>query len=569
MEELIRQLKRAGALRSPHVEAAFRAVDRADFVPPAYQNQAYDDHPLPIGEGQTISQPSTVAFMLDLLDPKPGERILDIGFGSGWTSALLAAVVSRDERAADGPRGRGTGSVYALERIPALCARGKKNVAAYRFAKRGIVEFFCRDGTAGLPEEAPFDAILASAAAVRDIPPAWRRQVRTGGRIVAPVDGSVRRYTKQGQTAWTEEEFPGFAFVPLVSERTDDQKPETGNREPNGHAKKHGWAALVLASGFLFTAIAAYALLAPVPLDEPVRLEIASGSGSRAIAGLLKERGVVRSKWLLIGYTAIIGAARDLKPGSYEFRGSIAIPALVAELVRGGPYERTITIPEGWARADISSYFASEGLIPLETFHELTGPGSAARLGARFELLRDAPAEATLEGYLFPDTYRLYRDAAPADIVEKMLENFGRKITPDLRGAMTRQGRTVYAVVTMASLIEKEVAGSEDRRLVAGILWKRMGSGIPLQVDATVNFVTGKRKTPSAADLAINSPYNTYRHRGLPPGPIANPGLDAIDAALFPQPSRYLYYLSAGDGRTIFSQTLQEHGQAKARYLGR
>jgi len=150
----------------------------------------------------------------------------------------------------------------------------------------------------------------------------------------------------------------------------------------------------------------------------------------------------------------------------------------------------------------------------------------------------------------------------------KMLANFDEKITPDLRKEITKQKKTIFEIITMASLIEKEVAMDEDRAIVSGILWKRIKLGIPLQVDATITYITGKNNTKiSLNDTKINSPYNTYKYRGLPPGPIANPGIAAIRAAIFPKSSPYLFYLSAPDGRTIFSKTLEEHNTAKTRYL--
>ncbi|MEK9148038.1 MAG: protein-L-isoaspartate O-methyltransferase [Patescibacteria group bacterium] len=216
MDELIHELKQQGVLRSPHVEAAFRAIDRKDFVLPEYRNEAYGNYPLPIGEGQTISQPYVVAFMLDLLDPKPGEKILDVGTGSGWTTALLAEIVSREPNKKIKMENKKLGRVFAIERISEIFKFGKANVAKYNFIKKGVVKFLYQDGTAGLAEEGPFDKILASAAAMGALPTAWRDQTKIGGAIVAPVESSVWRYVKEQEGRWAETEYPGFAFVPLV-----------------------------------------------------------------------------------------------------------------------------------------------------------------------------------------------------------------------------------------------------------------------------------------------------------------------------------------------------------------
>ena len=182
------------------------------------------------------------------------------------------------------------------------------------------------------------------------------------------------------------------------------------------------------------------------------------------------------------------------------------------------------------------------------------------------QALADKPKSASLEGYLFPDTYRFFKDAKLPDVVNKMIANLENKLTSDLKMAIKNSSFTTYEVLTMASLIEKEVKSDSDREIVSGILWKRLKAKIPLQVDATLVYITG-RKEISDADKKINSPYNTYYYRGLPKGPISNPGLSAIRAAVFPENSPYWYYLSAKDGQTIFSQTLEEHNRNKAIYL--
>ncbi|QQG45626.1 MAG: endolytic transglycosylase MltG [Candidatus Sungiibacteriota bacterium] len=295
-------------------------------------------------------------------------------------------------------------------------------------------------------------------------------------------------------------------------------------------------------------------------------VEIAPGLGPRKIAELLKQNGVIRSRWTFILYTALTGRASDLKPGNYVFFNSAAIPSVVRDLVRGGTNEIALTIPEGWSTKDIARYLESRG---LGTYHDLLKLISVQPPGLdKFDFLKDKPKNAGLEGYLFPDTYRVFKNAVPEDIVVKMLENFDKKLGPELRQEISRQGKTTFEIITTASLIEKEVVSDEDRALVSGILWKRLETGVGLQVDATINYITGKKTTKiSREETQIDSLYNTYKYRGLPPGPIANPGLSAIRAAIYPQESPYLYYLSTPNGQTIFSTTLEEHNLAKAKYL--
>lgn len=303
-------------------------------------------------------------------------------------------------------------------------------------------------------------------------------------------------------------------------------------------------------------------------------ITIAQGLGSRAIGTLLKQEGVVSSKWFFVIYVSLRGEASGLKPGRYEFLDTETIPEISRDLIAGAVRERAITIPEGWSSRDIARFFAEQN-IALENAAIQFFMHPSEDFVQRFAFLSERLREAGLEGYLFPDTYRIFQDATLESVVIKMLNNFDRKMTPDLRTEITSQKKTMHDVTTMASLIEKEVATDEDRAIVAGILWKRLDAGIPLQVDATVAYAKDKSKKTkvksgaeiSLEDKKINSPYNTYKYRGLPPGPIANPGLSAIHAAIYPKSSPYLYYLSTPDGRTIFSKTLDEHNAAKAKYL--
>jgi protein-L-isoaspartate(D-aspartate) O-methyltransferase len=205
-KELAEYLKQIGVLKSPHLIKAFNEIDRRDFVLPDFKNLAYLDEALPIGMGQTISQPYTVAFMLELLNPQPGEKIMDIGAGSGWQTSLLANVVGLN------------GKVFAFEIVPELCEFGTKNIAKYNFLKKGIVEWHCESAEGGLPEKAPFDKIIAAAALEDKIPESWLSQLKFGGCVIAPIKESVWRYAKNTDGSFGKEEYPGFLFVPFIKE---------------------------------------------------------------------------------------------------------------------------------------------------------------------------------------------------------------------------------------------------------------------------------------------------------------------------------------------------------------
>ena len=200
---LIDDLTQEKWLKTPRIIEAFHKIKRVDFLPEDLKNLAELNEALPIGFGQTISQPLVVAFMLELLEPTEGEKILDVGSGSGWTTALLAEIV--------GPKGK----VIAIEVVPELKEFGEKNVGKYNFIERGVVEFICADASKGHLSEAPFDKILASASA-RILPRSWKEQLKIGGKIVTPIENSIWLFNKKSETKFEELEHPGFVFVPLI-----------------------------------------------------------------------------------------------------------------------------------------------------------------------------------------------------------------------------------------------------------------------------------------------------------------------------------------------------------------
>lgn len=214
-EDLIKELIGKGYLKTPLIIAAFKKIDRKDFIPPELKDDAYGNYPLPIGFGQTISQPLTVAFMLELLKPKPGEKILDVGSGSGWQTALLACMVSRERNQKSKVKNQNEGRVVAIERIPELKKIAETNISKYNFISKKIVEVILGDGSKGYPSEAPFDKIIAAAAG-EELPLSWKEQLKVGGKIVAPVKGSILVCDKLSKIEFREKEYFGFSFVPLV-----------------------------------------------------------------------------------------------------------------------------------------------------------------------------------------------------------------------------------------------------------------------------------------------------------------------------------------------------------------
>ncbi|MBZ9577827.1 endolytic transglycosylase MltG [Patescibacteria group bacterium] len=278
--------------------------------------------------------------------------------------------------------------------------------------------------------------------------------------------------------------------------------------------------------------------------DETVIFLVKKGEGAKEISINLKEQGLIRYGSFFRVYVLFKEVGGDLKAGEYELSRAMAIPEIVNKLASGDRIKKIIIIIEGWNLEDIRNYLEEKGIAKAKEL------------------------DPSLEGYLFPDTYEISPEDGIEEIVEKMLDNFDKKLTSELREEISSQGKTVHEIVIIASLLEKEVRTFKDKKIVAGILWKRLESNMLLQVDATITYITGRKTTKILKEeLQIDSPYNTYKYKGLPLGPISNPGLESILAAIYPQESQYLYYLSTPEGETIFSRTLKEHNEAKAKYL--
>jgi len=264
---------------------------------------------------------------------------------------------------------------------------------------------------------------------------------------------------------------------------------------------------------------------------------IEKGQSLFQIAENLERESLIKNRFFFDFYVLIRGAQNKLQAGEYSFSPSMDITEIAKKIISGEVAKIVVTIPEGFTVKQIEE-----------------------RLGLKL------PGE-NLEGFLFPDTYQFPPRVSGAEVVKKMRDNFDKKFTP-YRNEVSGAGLTPFEIITMASLLEKEVKTKEDKELVSGILWKRLENKIPLQIDATITYITGQKTTKiSKEETQIDSPYNTYKYLGLPKGPICNPGLESILVAIYPKDSDYWYYLSTPEGETTFSKTLEEHNYAKSKYL--
>lgn len=266
---------------------------------------------------------------------------------------------------------------------------------------------------------------------------------------------------------------------------------------------------------------------------------------------------------------ALIRAGKDkpLQAGTYKLEAGEDLTTVIDRMQKGEvvPDELTITFPEGFTLQQIAARVAARGIGTEADFLAIAKVGNFSR---QFSFLKDLPATQTLEGYLFPDTYRAFADDKPEDIIKRMLGNFDKKITPEIREEISQSSRTLDEIVNMASIIEREVNRTADLPKVADVLWKRYDDGGGLGADATVRYALSDwDKTLTIQDLDLDSPYNTRKYRGLPPTAIGNPGLTAMLAALRPEKNDFYYYLSAPSGETIFAKTNDEHNRNKAKYL--
>ncbi|MEJ2217533.1 MAG: endolytic transglycosylase MltG [Gemmatimonadota bacterium] len=313
-------------------------------------------------------------------------------------------------------------------------------------------------------------------------------------------------------------------------------------------------------------AVCAAALLASLlaacgtPKGEPERIRVPAGASFGSVADSLAAHGIVRSRWWFGLYARVTGATENIKAGTYAFVPGTPWRTVLGDLTAGRILTEKLVIPEGWGSRQIAPRLAElAGLDPDSVLHVLRDTTSATRW--------HVPGP-TLEGYLYPATYTVPADAPLDTLIGRLVHEYRSAWTPARQARADSIGMSQRQVVTLASIVQKEARHRDELPLIAAVYRNRLRLGYLLQADPTVQYALGEhhdRLLYADIQRVAKSPYNTYRHRGLPPGPIASPDTEAIDAVLHPADVRYLYFVAAPDGSHVFSRTLVEHNRAVAR----
>ena len=299
-----------------------------------------------------------------------------------------------------------------------------------------------------------------------------------------------------------------------------------------------------------------------LPYDDrmrPVHLVVPEGATLDRTAESLAEQGVIRFPLLFAGMARVMGKDRSIRAGEYTLHTSMSPREVLQRLCKGEVVLHKVTVPEGYTVAQIADLLEQRGFASREEIlREARKVGFIKAFGFEGD---------TLEGYLFPETYHFAMGLTPGQILKAMVQRFHAVYGPELRARQAENGRRLHEVVTMASIVEKETSSRKEMPLIASVLVNRLRIGMPLQCDPTVIYgIEDFDGNLTREHLRTPTPYNTYVNKGLPPGPICNPGLDALKAVLYPADTDYLYFVSRNDGTHLFSSTLREHNRAVDKY---
>jgi len=317
--------------------------------------------------------------------------------------------------------------------------------------------------------------------------------------------------------------------------------------------------------------------------DQPVPFTIELGETASSVAERLQDMGLINDAGLFRLYMRYNAIDQQLEAGDFELAYSMTMPEIAQALQQALVRQVTVTIPEGWRAEQVAELLEEQGIMKADDFMAVVRAGDPVALGlGQYSFLNDRPPRASLEGYLFPDTYRLPAKAEPADLLGSMLDNFQEKAPADLSAAAAQSGFSFWQAVILASIVEREAVQADERPLIASVYRNRLSGacvadvgGAYLQADPTVQYARGRPgewwwKPASIEEYQfVQDPYNTYLNPGLPPGPIASPGISSLEAAVRPAETQYCFFVATGkDGRHVFARTLAEHEANVATYGG-
>ncbi len=311
---------------------------------------------------------------------------------------------------------------------------------------------------------------------------------------------------------------------------------------------------------------------------EIAKFEVKQGESVSVLADRLEKEQVISSAWFFKKYLALTGLDKKVNIGEFEVKSPVTLSRVAQALSQPGLNEDVITIIPSWTIRDLAIYLENLGKFQQEEITEYVGlPAvnykiselTAPKIDLDLKILEDKPWQVSYEGYLAPETYRIYKNATVKDIVQKLLTERDRQITPEMWQEIENSGYSFFEILTMASILEREVKNTEDKKLVADIFWRRYQKNWALQADSTVHYAVSKSGTvfTTQEERNFNSPWNTYKYPGLPLGPICNPSLDSIKAALYPEENNYWYFLTTPEGEVKYAKTLEEHNGNRQKYL--
>ncbi|MFC3802099.1 endolytic transglycosylase MltG [Cohnella sp. GCM10012308] len=359
---------------------------------------------------------------------------------------------------------------------------------------------------------------------------------------------------------------PEPAPEPEEEEAEDDEPPK------KGHA---GFWSFLIALGLVALAAASIlfyvwnGLRPPGSSDQAVRVTISKGMGAKKVGETLEAQGLIRNTFLFSMWLKYKNEGSRFQAGDYDFKPGMTNGEIVAKLNNGETVAaETIrfTIPEGFTVVQIADRLAKEGIIDKDKFmNAARNPSQFANSTWTKLIPTDDGLRYPIEGYLFPETYEMKKGSTESDIIDRMLAELDRKLgtlPEDWQSVLEERGWTLHELLTAASLVEREVVVDEERPIVAGVILNRLDKKMALQIDATIQYLLDKQKDKlTNDDLKVDSPYNTYQNKGLPPGPISSPSLKSIEAVLYPADTDYLYYVTKKDGSNthLFAETYKQH----------